>query len=62
MMLDLWIYYKYYIIGVWGQKLKPIIADDETRMKYMGYGQIGFVLGAGTEIHIHRLLKRIAIK
>ena len=44
------------------QKLEPIITDNETRMKYMGFGQIGFVQGAGTKIHVHRLLKRIAIK
>ena len=46
------------------QKLEPIIIDNETRMKYMGFGQIGFVPGAGTgtEIHVHRLLERIAIK
>ena len=41
------------------QKLDPIIRDNETRKKYMGDWQIGFVPGAGTELHVHRLLRRI---
>ena len=31
-------------------KLDPIVRDNEMRQKYMGNGQIGFVLGAGTEL------------
>jgi len=28
----------------------------------MGYGQVGFLPGAGIKIHIRRLLKRIVVK
>ncbi len=44
------------------KKLEPLVEDNSFRAKYMGKGQVGFIPGTETDLHIYRLLKRIKLK